>query len=56
MGDDGLPHGVKGSTVAAGVKPGRDWRPVPPMTAIRTGSWKGELSGGMVGRSVRCSF
>lgn len=38
MGDDGLPHGVSTSRVAARVKPGREEMPVPPMTAIWTGA------------------
>lgn len=38
MGDDGLPQGVSTSKVAARVNPGRDEMPVPPMTAIWTGS------------------
>ncbi len=38
MGEEGWPQGVKGFTVAMGVKPGRDWRPVPPITAILTAS------------------
>ena len=33
-GDDGLPHGVSTSSVAARVKPGREEIPVPPMTAM----------------------
>ena len=42
MGDEGLPQGVSTSRVAASVKPGRDWMPVPPITAMRTGSGKGK--------------
>lgn len=42
MGDEGAPHGVDGRTVADGVKPGSVCRPVPPMTAICTGSLEGE--------------
>jgi hypothetical protein len=38
MGLDGVPHGVVGWRVATCVKPGRDCRPVPPMTAMGTGS------------------
>jgi hypothetical protein len=38
MGEDGCPQGVRGLTVAIGVKPGRDWSPVPPITAILMGS------------------
>lgn len=37
MGDEGFPHGVSMSSVAACVKPGNDEIPVPPMTAICTG-------------------
>lgn len=42
IGDDGAPQGVVGFRVATWVKWGRDWRPVPPMTAMWTGS--GSLS------------
>lgn len=48
MGPLGDPQGVEGATVAVGVKDGKDCKPVPPMTAIRTGSvfsltrWLGE--------------
>jgi hypothetical protein len=38
MGEDGVPQGVLGVSVATCVKPGRDWRPVPPMTAMGTGA------------------
>lgn len=38
IGDEGEPQGVVGVRVAARVKFGRVWRPVPPITAIRTGS------------------
>lgn len=38
MGDDGAPHGVSTLSVAASVKPGSDWIPVPPITAMRTGA------------------
>lgn len=38
MGDDGAPHGVSGLRVATCVKSANDWRPVPPMTAMPTGS------------------
>jgi len=38
IGEDGDPHGVSMLSVAARVKLGRAWMPVPPMTAIRTGS------------------
>lgn len=38
IGDEGEPHGVLGWRVATWVKSASDWRPVPPMTAIRTGS------------------
>lgn len=36
-GEDGLPHGVSISSMAARVKPGSDEMPVPPMTAMWTG-------------------
>jgi hypothetical protein len=36
MGDEGSPQGVVMERVAAGVKPVRDWIPVPPITAMRT--------------------
>jgi hypothetical protein len=36
MGEEGLPQGVSMSREATLVKPGRSWRPVPPMTAMRT--------------------
>lgn len=38
MGDDGFPHGVSTSSVAARVNPGREDIPVPPITAICTGA------------------
>lgn len=38
IGDDGSPHGVSTLSVAARVKPGSDWMPVPPMTAMWTGA------------------
>ena len=38
IGEDGVPQGVSGLRVATWVKPWRDWRPVPPMTAIDIGS------------------
>ena len=38
MGDEGWPQGVGTVRVVTGVKPGREERPVPPMTAIRMGS------------------
>lgn len=38
IGEDGVPHGVVGLSVATCVKCGRDCNPVPPMTAIETGS------------------
>jgi hypothetical protein len=41
MGEDGVPQGVLGCSVRMGVKPGRDCRPVPPMTAIETGAGRG---------------
>lgn len=34
MGDEGLSHGVSTSSVAARLKPGSDWIPVPPITAM----------------------
>ena len=37
IGEDGFPHGVGILREAARVKEGRVDRPVPPMTAIRTG-------------------
>lgn len=42
MGDDGSPQGVSTFNDAASVKPGSDWMPVPPMTAMRTGSVGGQ--------------
>lgn len=41
IGEDGVPHGVVGLRVATCVKCGRDCNPVPPMTAIETGSGEG---------------
>lgn len=38
IGEDGFPHGVLMSRVAARVKPGSDEIPVPPMTAMWTGA------------------
>lgn len=38
IGEEGLPHGVEMDKEATWVKPGSSRRPVPPMTAIRTGS------------------
>ena len=38
MGEEGEPQGVEGLRVATWVKPGRDWRPVPPITAMWMGS------------------
>lgn len=38
MGEEGWPHGVLRLRVAAWVKFGSDCRPVPPMTAMWTGS------------------
>lgn len=38
IGEEGAPQGVVGVREATGVKPGREERPVPPMTAMRTGS------------------
>ena len=38
IGEEGRPQGVFGWSVAARVKSGRWLRPVPPMTAMRTGS------------------
>jgi hypothetical protein len=42
-GEEGFPQGVSMSRDATFVKPGRSWRPVPPMTAIRTWSIVSEL-------------
>jgi hypothetical protein len=42
MGDDGSPHGVSTFSDAARVKPGSDWMPVPPMTAMWTGAADGQ--------------
>lgn len=55
MGEEGEPQGVGTSRVAARVKPGRLWSPVPPMTAMRTGSawWKGS-SRQQRGVTVKC--
>lgn len=50
MGDDGFPHGVSTSSVAASVKPGSDWMPVPPMTAMRTGAAEGQDASCGVGK------
>lgn len=38
IGEAGGPHGVVGCRVAACVRFGRAWRPVPPIIAMRTGS------------------
>ena len=38
IGDEGLPHGVETDREATWMKPGSSRRPVPPMTAMRTGS------------------
>lgn len=38
IGEDGAPQGVSILRVAARVKEGRDWMPVPPITAMCTGS------------------
>ena len=38
MGEEGAPQGVLTVIWAAGVKPGMEERPVPPMTAMRMGS------------------
>jgi hypothetical protein len=37
MGEEGVPQGVSTLREATGVKPGRDWRPVPPITAMEMG-------------------
>jgi hypothetical protein len=37
MGEEGVPQGVVTLREATGVKPGRDWRPVPPITAMGMG-------------------
>lgn len=42
IGEDGVPHGVSTFRVAASVKFSRAWMPVPPITAILTGSVGGE--------------
>lgn len=42
MGEEGMPQGVVEWMVATGVKPGRDCRPVPPMTAMATGAVEGD--------------
>ena len=34
IGEDGFPHGVSTSRVAARVNPGSDEMPVPPITAM----------------------
>jgi hypothetical protein len=47
MGEEGRPQGVGIVRVAATVKPGRCWIPVPPMTAMRTGSGR-RRRGGLV--------
>ena len=44
MGDEGVPQGVVGLIEATGVKPGRDWRPVPPITAMGMGPGSGVVS------------
>jgi len=44
MGDEGVPQGVVGLSEATGVKPGRDWRPVPPITAMGMGPGSGVVS------------
>lgn len=38
IGEEGVPQGVVGVRLATWVKLGRDWRPVPPITAIEIGS------------------
>lgn len=50
MGEEGAPHGVSTFKVAASVKPGRDWMPVPPMTAMWTGAVDGQTRLGRVRR------
>jgi hypothetical protein len=48
MGEEGLPQGVLGVSVATGVKPPMDCRPVPPMTAMWMGSgWFVSLGGSL---------
>lgn len=47
MGEEGVPQGVVTLREATGVKPGRDWRPVPPITAMGMGP------GGVVSRVLR---
>jgi hypothetical protein len=51
MGEEGLPHGVSTSRVAASSKPGSEEMPVPPMTAMWTGA-VGELSSGRDGHET----
>lgn len=47
MSEEGAPHGVAIESEATGVKPGRVERPVPPITAMRTGSeWVLAVAGG----------
>jgi hypothetical protein len=36
-GDEGVPQGVVMLREAIAVNPGRDWRPVPPITAMGMG-------------------
>lgn len=38
IGEEGVPHGVVGLRDATCVKLGKDCNPVPPITAIETGS------------------
>ena len=51
IGEEGAPQGVEMEREATGVKPVdvRELMPVPPMTAMWTGS-TGRLAGGMTGR------
>ena len=43
IGAEEEPHGVSAATVATCVKPARELSPVPPMTAMLTGSGMNEL-------------
>lgn len=45
MGEEVAPQGVSTLRFATGVKEGRLWRPVPPMTAMGIGSWGESVSG-----------
>jgi hypothetical protein len=43
IGEDGVPHGVETERHATWVKLGSSLRPVPPMTAMWTGSDRGHI-------------